>query len=268
MIEAQNITYFSTSKRAIIKDISFSAQANEMVVIVGPNGAGKSTLLKNLAGALSPSQGKILLEGKDLKNYNANDLAKKRAVLSQHYHLSADFLVKDIVMMGRYPHFEGNPSKTDFEIVNHNLQLTGTEKLAERSIKSLSGGEQQRVHLARVLSQVTQEGKQNGVLFLDEPISSLDIHYQFAILDIARQQSRKGMTVIAVLHDLNLAARFADRLVIIKDGKKYADDKPSEVLKPDLLSYIYNIPIQVIQHQEEKFIFPKEKLTIENEILV
>lgn len=255
MIEAKNITYLSASQQAIIKDISFSAQAGEMVVIVGPNGAGKSTLLKSLAGAIKPQQGKVLIEGKNIQEYTPNQLAKKRAVLSQHYNLSADFLVKDIVMMGRYPHFDGKPSVQDNDIIRQNLEVTGTEHLAERTIKSLSGGEQQRVHMARVLSQVTHE--ENGILFLDEPISSLDIHYQFAILEIAHQKKQEGMTVIAVLHDLNLATRFADRLVIIKDGEKQADDVPAHILNAELLSTIYDIPIQVIQHQDEKFIFPK-----------
>ncbi|MCP4520693.1 MAG: heme ABC transporter ATP-binding protein [Cytophagales bacterium] len=257
MIEAKGITYLSTSKRPIIQDVSFSAQRGEMVIIVGPNGAGKSTLLKNLAGALSPTQGEIFIDEKNIKDYLSAELAKKRAVLSQHYNLSADFLVKDIVMMGRYPHFEGIPSEQDYDIVSYNLELTGTKHLEERSIKSLSGGEQQRVHLARVLSQVTQNQDESSILFLDEPISSLDIHYQFAILEVAHQKSQEGMTVIAVLHDLNLASRFADRLVIIKDGKKYADGISSETLKPELLSDVYNIPIEVIQHNHDNFIFPK-----------
>lgn len=215
MIEVININY-----KTILEDISLTINSGEMTVIVGPNGAGKSTLLKILAGTLTATSGKVYLYNQNIEKFKVHELSKIRAMLSQHYRLSADFLVKDIVLMGRYPHFKDHPSKDDFEIVVETLKLTGTTHLAERSILSLSGGEQQRVQLARVLAQLWNQ--KEAILLLDEPISSLDIRYQFEILKIAQQKSREGFTVIAVLHDLNLAFRFADQLILLKKGKKYS----------------------------------------------
>lgn len=239
MIEAKNIHY-----KTILQDISLNIKSGEMTVIVGPNGAGKSTLLKILAGTLKATSGEVSLYNQKIETFNVHELSKVRAMLSQHYRLSADFLVKDIVLMGRYPHFKDNPSKEDFEVVAETLELTGTSHLAERSILSLSGGEQQRVQLARVLAQLWHQ--KEAILLLDEPISSLDIRYQFEILEIAKQKSQEGFTVVAVLHDLNLALRFADQLILLKKGKKYADGIPSQFITNSLLSDVYDIPQEYI----------------------
>lgn len=260
MICAENISLSIGANKLLLNNVSITARPGELLAVLGPNGAGKSTLLKILSGAIKPTQGHVSFQDRLIDAISKPELALQRAVLAQQYSMAANFLVKDVVMMGRYPHFNGRPLSTDHEIVEESLKTVGISSLTERNINTLSGGEQQRVHLARVLAQVSYSNPaKKGLLLLDEPVSSLDIQYQHVVLDIAKNKSQQGHTVICVLHDLNLAAQYADRIVILKEGTKYVDDIPTLALDAKQLEEIYNIPFKVINENGQLLVLPGRK---------
>ncbi|WP_419788548.1 ATP-binding cassette domain-containing protein [Mucilaginibacter sp. SP1R1] len=189
MLSVNNIT-FQVGQAKLLKDISFSIKPGEMVVILGANGAGKSTLLKLLAGTHKPATGTVLLHGQSLSSYTTAALALQRTVLNQQNVVSLPFLVKEIVMMGRYPHYKNVPSANDNDIVNTVMEATGVFKLAERSYPTLSGGEQQRVQLARALAQIWEAP--NALLLMDEPVTGMDMLYQQQTLAILKSMAQKN----------------------------------------------------------------------------
>jgi iron complex transport system ATP-binding protein len=219
MIEASNISY-QVSGKYLVKPLSVTFHAGEMAVIMGANGAGKSTLLKLLTGALKPSSGNVLYKNKDLTAYTSEELARERAVLSQSYQLNFPITVSDIIMMGRYPYFNASPTLHDQAIFDSAVHTLGIKHLLDRDYNTLSGGEAQKVQMARVLAQVWQDkGDKPKALYLDEPVSSLDMKYQHEILGIARKFAESGNAVITVLHDVNLALQYADRIYFMKEGE-------------------------------------------------
>lgn len=242
MLIAENLTY-TIKKHTILKGINFVIRPGEMVALLGANGAGKSSLIKLLNAEYLPSDGLINFCGADLKSYSALSLAKMRATMAQQHHVSADFSVREVVMMGRYPHYNSQPQHADLEAVEQTILLCGIEHLEDRSILSLSGGEKQRVHLARVLAQIW--GQHDALLLLDEPISAMDIKFQHQTLSIARALADKGWMIVAVLHDVNLAAQYADRLFLMKNGRKLMDGTPSEVLNSRNIYTIFGIDVDV-----------------------
>ncbi|MFD2556486.1 heme ABC transporter ATP-binding protein [Sphingobacterium tabacisoli] len=256
MLVAENLTY-SIKKHSILKGINFVIQPGEMVALLGANGAGKSTLIKMLNAEQSLSEGKISLFGTDLKSYSPLSLAKMRATMAQHHHVSADFTVAEIVMMGRYPHYNSNPKKEDLLVVQETMSLCGVDHLEQRSILSLSGGEKQRVHLARVLAQLWKQP--NCLLLLDEPISAMDIRFQHHTLALARALADRGWMIVAVLHDINLAAQYADRLLLMKNGRKLMDGTPSEVINSRNIYTIFGIDVEVVVNPKtlHTYIVPK-----------
>ncbi len=227
MLTVENVSY-EINKRTLLKNVSFSMRCGEVVAVLGANGAGKSTLLRMLSGEKKTSEGNILLNGKCISRYSASELALKRAVMSQHNVVNVDFLAREIVMMGRYPHYQNNPAVNDLDIVAKMMEICGVTHLEDRSILSLSGGEQQRVQLARVLAQIWD--CPGALLLMDEPVSAMDLQYQQQTLAIVSAMARKNFMVIAVLHDINLAAQYADRLLMLKNGRKWNDGTPAEVL--------------------------------------
>jgi len=242
MIEAQGVS-FSHGSTAVVRDASLSLKTGELTVVVGPNGAGKSTLLKLLAGQLMPTKGRVVIEGRDLLQWNAADLASRRAVLSQAVTLSFPFTVTEIAELA-LQHLPAARRQAISSAVLHELCLDG---FAPRLVQHLSGGEQQRVHLARVLCQLraqSHHGRQ--FLFLDEPTSSLDIKHQVEVLDMVRRRVSEQLGALIVLHDLNLAASLADRLIIMRDGGIISDGPPSATMTPELLSEIYGIGMRKI----------------------
>jgi iron complex transport system ATP-binding protein len=247
MIELRDISFSVRRPRPILDRVSLNAERGELVAVVGPNGAGKSTLLKIAAGWLVPSSGRAAIDGRDLTAYAPVELAKKRAVLSQHAELSSDFRVEEVVMIGRYPYFNAHPHANDFAVVASALERVGIAHLAARRMRTLSGGESQRVHLARVLAQVSTNESEGKLLLLDEPVSSLDARFQHVVLQTARRQCDAGDCVVVVLHDLNLAAHYADRVVLLRDGRKVADAEPATALRVDILSDVYGIPFERIE---------------------
>jgi iron complex transport system ATP-binding protein len=219
MIEATSLSY-QVSGKYLVKPLSVTFHAGEMAVIMGANGAGKSTFLKLLTGALKPSSGNVLYKSKDLSAYASEELARERAVLSQSYQLNFPITVADIIMMGRYPYFNTSPTLYDQAIFDAAVHTLGIKHLLDRDYNTLSGGEAQKVQMARVLAQVWQKkGDKPKALYLDEPVSSLDMKYQHEILGIAKRFADAGNAVIAVLHDVNLAIQYADKIYFMKDGE-------------------------------------------------
>ncbi len=187
---------------------------------MGPNGAGKTTLLKLLAGSEKPTAGQILLHGKNMHDYHAMQLAKLRAVLSQQYALQFPVAVAEVVMMGRYPHFQGAPSAHDAQVCRTALADMQMEAFAQRDYLTPSGGEQQKVQMSRVMAQLEgADNKQPRILFLDEPVSHLDVKYQHLLMQKAKQWCIGVNGVLAVLHDINLALQFADTIYFMKNGR-------------------------------------------------
>lgn len=227
MIRLNKVSY-KAGKKTLLNNISFKVKKGEMLAIIGANGAGKSTLMKLLSGDQKAHSGGVWFDEHPINNLSSAGLATKRAVLSQHNTISVSFSVEEIIMMGRYPHFEVRPKPMDIEIVKTVMAETGVQHLAGRDYSTLSGGEQQRVQLARVIAQIYDV--EGAYLFLDEPTNGLDLLYQQQILTIARQLADKGYGVVAILHDINFASRYADRVLILKEGKILALGTPNEVI--------------------------------------
>lgn len=243
MIEVKEVSY-QIGKKELLKQLSLKANSGELLAVLGANGAGKSTLLKLLCRELIPTRGDILLKGQNLQSFKLSDLAKQRAVLSQQNTISVSFMVKELVMMGRYPHFEQQPSVKDVEIVNAVMEETGISHLSYRDYNTLSGGEQQRVQLSRVLAQIYD--CPDACLFLDEPTNGLDLLYQQQMMVLARKLADKGYCVICILHDINFAARFADQILMLKNGQKVAMGTPLEVINCDNIHETFSINVKLI----------------------
>ncbi len=250
MLTAENISLKIGNKK-ILKDISFQANPGEILAIVGANGAGKSSLLKILSGELMASQGIIKLENKLLHAYSKKELAKKRAVLAQSFSLNLSFPSKEVVMMGRYPHFNEIPAALDHQIVYETMTQSGVLHLKDHLYTTLSGGEKQRIQLARVLSQIWDKSiRSSKYLFLDEPVSSLDLLHQHKTLEIARSMKEKGYTIIAVLHDLNLASQYADKIMMLKEGQIVAHGNTETILTEENIRDVFGLSVSIIHHAD------------------
>ncbi|GHC75750.1 heme ABC transporter ATP-binding protein [Limoniibacter endophyticus] len=245
MIEARNLTV-RRGNRAVLQGLDFSVQAGEVTAIVGPNGSGKSTLLKALTGELG-YEGEVTMHGTPLSSYSPRQAAQWRAVLPQSVEMAFPFTVREVIRLGLEGGVSGLRGEALKQLPDQALHAVDLDGFSGRFYHELSGGEQQRVQLARVLCQVWEpvwQGR-SRLLFLDEPVSSLDIRHQLLVMDVARDFARRGGTVICVLHDLNLASMGADRIVIIGQGKVAASGAPEEVLKDDLLSDVFCCGLRV-----------------------
>jgi iron complex transport system ATP-binding protein len=228
--------------RWCLRDVSITPEAGAFTAFLGPNGAGKSTLLGALTGDLTPSTGTVTLDGLPLHGWRPRDLARRRAVLPQHAELAFDFPVLDVVRMGRMPHDE--PRGRADRIARAALASVGMDAFVDRSWFRLSGGERQRVQLARVLAQVA--GQEAPLVFLDEPTNHLDIRQRYEVLARLRALARTGTTVVAVLHDLDLAARFADRVALLHEGRLVAHGPTAEILVPDRVRSVFGLEIELV----------------------
>ncbi len=245
MLRVEKINY-ELKGRKLLKDITFQVRKGEILAVLGANGAGKSTLMGLLCGEKEPDSGQIHFNGKLLSAYDAPTLAKCRALLSQQQQMTLSFKVEEIVLMGRYPHYRNTPAARDYQVVAETMELCGVTAFAERDFLSLSGGEQQRVHLARVLAQIWDNP--DALLLLDEPISALDLHYQQKVLAIAKALARKGFMVILIVHDVNFAAMYADRILMLKHGRKLFHGTPVEVLAQKEIYTIFSVESNVIMN--------------------
>lgn len=244
MLRAEGLT-IKRGGAVVLKDVSLSLQPGEILGVLGPNGAGKSTLLGALCGELKTGQ--VWLEEKPLERWDAVQRAQRVAVLPQSSTLSFAFKVQDVVAMGRLPH--GTGQQHDAEIIRAALDAADATHLLDRSYLALSGGERQRVHLARVLAQVWP-GECGQSLLLDEPTSMLDPLHQHTTLQALRQFANRGGAVLVILHDLNLAARYCDRLLLLDSGLPVALGSPQTVLVPDTLEAVFGLEVLVQTHPE------------------
>lgn len=228
---------------AILDGIDLDFARGRFHVVLGPNGAGKSTLLRVATGLLEPTSGTALLDGRPLREIGAESLARRRAVLSQHVDLAFPLSVAEVVLMGRYPHYARVAGTHDHAIVDRALGLVGMERRREQPYPTLSGGERQKVHLARVLAQIWNydDPAEHRYLFLDEPTNSLDVHYQIHLLDVARGLLEYNCTVVAVLHDINVALQYGDRFVVLDGGLVAGAGDASTTLRRELLERVFAV---------------------------
>lgn len=233
---------YTVEGRHLLDGVDLSLAGGEVVALIGPNGAGKSTALAVLAGDISPTSGSVRLSGKPVTAYSIRELSRRRSVLLQDVAVSFAYTVTEVTRMGRSP-WHGTPyDADDDEVVDASMRRTDVQRFADHDVNVLSGGERARVALARVLAQQTR------LMLLDEPTAALDIRHQEEVLTLARRYAEAGGAVLVVLHDLNLAAAHADRVVLMRNGSVVAHGTPREVLRSDLLTEVYEYPIEVIGH--------------------
>ncbi|UZT97711.1 heme ABC transporter ATP-binding protein [Chryseobacterium fluminis] len=245
MIKARGISY-KHKEFHILDTVDVSLEYGEFLAIVGPNGAGKSSLLSVLANEVKSKQ-KIEFKDKDLKEWDIRELSKHKAKFSQHNSNDITLEVKDVVMMGRYPYFDAQPREEDFDAVNHRMQETEVLHLKDREYNTLSGGEKQRVHLSRVMVQLENDITRK-LVFLDEPLNNLDVKHQYKALEIIKKFTENTNSALVVLHDLNLAAQFADKILLMKSGRVAAYGTPEEVFTAENISEAYNFPCTICDH--------------------
>jgi iron complex transport system ATP-binding protein len=236
---------FSYGAREVLKDVTLILRGGEFVGLMGPNGSGKTTLLKVMNNLLKPKEGAVLVNEMDVSKLTAKDVAKVFGVVSQEYETSLGFTALDMVLMGRNPYlsrFRGE-TKRDYEAALEAMKLTNTLHLAERPFNELSGGEKQRVVIARALAQEPK------VLLLDEPTSHLDINNQIEVLELLKKLCKeKEILVVAVIHDFNLAAYYCDKVILMKNGKIFAVGAPSEILTPSNIEAVFGVKVLVQRH--------------------
>jgi iron complex transport system ATP-binding protein len=236
---------FSYFDGLVLEDINLSVKAGEMVGLLGPNGSGKSTLIKLASGILKPKRGEIRLDGNCIASMSRRFIAGNVAVVPQQFHMPFSFTAAEVVMLGRTPFFKAlaDESEEDRQVVDNSLGLVGIDELAERRFDELSGGERQKVILAMALAQ------QPKLLLLDEPTVHLDIAHQMEMVELVRELNmEQGLTVVAAMHDLNLAALYFDRLILLKKGRVWADGTPRQVLTEAGISEVFAASVRVEVH--------------------
>lgn len=238
MIKVSGLSY-NLGKKTILKDVNFNLKQGRLMSILGMNGAGKSSLLKCLSGSIKDYSGEILFDGLNIKDFSLQEIAKKRSVLTQSVAVEFPFKVEEIVMMGRSPH-ENCSNKKNLEIANECLNIVDAENLKGRIFSSLSGGEQQRVQFARVLAQIFEQ--KNSILLFDEPTSALDLKYQQLFFEILQKMVREySVSAVLILHDLNLAAKFCDDILLLKNGSVFEFGEAKQVLSQSNICKVFEI---------------------------
>lgn len=252
MIEIKHLNY-SIKTRHILEDISYSFAPGKIYGIIGPNGAGKSTILKHIMGLIHPPKGTIFYEGKDIRSFKAKDYARRISYVFQETPRDLDFTVYEILQMGRYTHMNlmGDITAEDEALIEQVIKDLHLENLRNASIRNLSGGEAQKVFIARALVQNTP------YLLLDEPTSMLDIHNSVELMHLIQEiKEKRNLTIIMVLHDLNLAFGTCDEMLVLENGKLVLSGPTQEVLKVPKLVSIYNDKVHLIQEKDQTYIVP------------
>ena len=229
------------SKRTILSDITLAIEPGEVFALVGPNGAGKSTLLGVLSGDITPTEGQAFVDGQTTSSYRPKKLSQHRAILLQSNQVSFPFRVRQVVEMGRNPWVGTDQAADDEAMIDQAMQMVGIDDLATRRFNELSGGERARVSLARVLAQDTQ------LMLLDEPTAALDLHHQDRVMRVIQGRASGSRSVVVVVHDLSLAAAYADRVGLIVGGRLVAVGTPEQVMTPEILSDAYNVSLEVMR---------------------
>ncbi|WP_201508891.1 ABC transporter ATP-binding protein [Psychrobacter alimentarius] len=244
MLRVNQLT-ISRQGNTLLDNISCELNSNELIALVGHNGSGKSTLIKALAGEMSVNGGSISLDERHIADYSNKELAQQMAYLPQQLPDAAGFTVRELVMLGRYPHQKWlqKPSQIDKDKVEQAMRTTKVEAFAERTTTTLSGGERARVWLAMCLAQDTR------YLLLDEPLAALDMHYQLEVIQLIRRLvDEQGLSVIIIVHDINLAAQYADRVIALKNGRICHNGTIKSTMQPDILRSIFNVDMQLLSH--------------------
>ena len=232
--------------------ISFKINQGEMACIIGPNGSGKSTLIKLISGELIPTTGKLVYLNKEIKNWDITELACRRSILSQSNNLSFPFTIKDIIKMGRYP-IKNSTKENDEKIYEILIEILDLKDKVDQNYITLSGGEKQRVQLARVFSQIWSfENFSKKLLIIDEPTSFLDIKHQYALFDFLEKMNKKGLTIVMVLHDLNHALSFSNKIIMIKESRLLAEGKTSNVIDEEKLNELFDVKLKIVQENKKK----------------
>lgn len=248
--------FFSYDTLSVLENITFELSSRQILALVGPNGAGKSTLLKCINGLLRYQKGSIDLNGKPIKGMHRKEIARYLAYVPQSNSYIFPFTVFDMVLQGRYPHGNRHQRKQDLEKTVEALWRTGTEDLAMRNLGSISGGQQQKVIIAKAIAQEAE------VLLLDEPTSNLDIMHQLEIMELLRDMvNENNMSAIISMHDLNLASRYADEVIMLEQGKIVAAGDPVSVLTPENIASVYNVEVAVEIIQNRLHIVPLKSLS-------
>ena len=233
--------HYEVDAKSLLDGVDLHVERGQFVGLIGPNGAGKTMLLRAIAGVLHYSEGVVLLDGTDVKNGSLKNIAKAMALVPQVAPYTQGFTALELVLMGRYPHMSRFQieSREDNLIARDAMRLTETEQFTDRTLDTLSGGERQRIFVSRALAQ------QPHVLLLDEPTSNLDILHQLKVISLVRKMVDDGLTAIAAIHDLQMAARYCDRLVLMKNGKILAKGSPEEVLTPEAIQVSFGVKAAV-----------------------
>lgn len=248
ILEVKNLS-FSYGSKKVLKDISFNIAHGEKVIIIGPNGCGKTTLLRIISGYLKADEGEILLEGKNLDAYSVKEKAKVLAMMHQENKSSFDFKVEEIVEMGRYVYVPWNAklSKDDKIIVDSSIKLMNLEDFREKSILNISGGEKARVMAAKTFAQ------EPSLMLMDEPVSAMDIKQEFHLMNIVK---KSDISYAIVLHDLNLAGAFADKIILMKDGSIVSVGSAKEVLTEENIKKVYEVDSEIIIKNDRPYVIP------------
>lgn len=241
MISCKNLKV-GYEEKIIIENLSLNIKKGEVVSIIGPNGCGKSTLLKSLSRMIKPVSGDIYIQSENIKSLKNKAISQKVCLLSQHNDAPGDLTVEELVYFGRIPHkkWYESKSKSDEELVNWAIENTGLKRYKNTPISSLSGGERQRAYIAQALCQ------KPDVLLLDEPTTYLDISYQLELMELVREiNERLNITIVMVLHELNQASKYSDRLIIMKSGEIVSDGCPKEIINKEIIKKVYNIDCDI-----------------------
>ena len=247
MIQVEHV-HKNYGNTPIIKDLSLTIEKGKLTALIGPNGAGKTSFL-NMIGRLTPVDGgKILIDGKDLSHWNRNDLAKRLAILKQKNTMTAQITVRELLAFGRFPHMKGKIGPKCKQLIKHSLKYLGMEEYEYTYLNDLSGGQLQRDFIGMVLCQDTD------YILLDEPLNNLDMKYGVQIMNILRDLvDEMGRTVIIVLHDINFAAAYADRIVGFKDGEKFIDDVSTQVIQKPVIDELFDMDVEIIKHNQQNY---------------
>ena len=248
MLKTENISY-TIGKKNIVKNVSAAFLPGELNMILGPNGSGKSTYLKIFSGEIKEYEGSVYYNDNNISKQRKEEMARCRAVMSQQSELTFPLTVEEVVMMGRYPHFSFNPTKRDDAICEEVIERMDLLPFRERNYQTLSGGERQRVQFARILAQIWEKPEAGSrYLFLDEPLNNLDINYQQEFLQITKSFTTPDTVLVAIMHDINLAMQYADKLFFLKEGSIVRHGKPKEIVNAELIREVFNVSAMIIDH--------------------
>lgn len=247
-IEALNFAY---GKEKVLKDINLSAQKGELITLIGPNGSGKSTLLKCINHYLKADQGEIRIQNQPIKNYNKRELAKIIAYVPQAAEMNFNLNVFETILMGRKPHSSWKAGDTDKKIAAKIIARMGLEEIAFKAINNLSGGQRQKVYIARAAAQKAD------LILLDEPTNNLDLKHQLEIFNLIRKEVKNGKTAIVTMHDLSLVSRFSDRIIMLKEGRIFSDGNETS-LSAAKINSVYGVEVSLKEHNGKKIIIPEK----------